>query len=273
MDWESKSIEELRDLVAYHDLRYWTLNSPEISDAEYDRLVETLHRKSPQDKDLQKVMTLTVSSSKIHHDPPMLSLDKASSFEAVLNWADKYCRTPREMLRVSPKYDGVPGDWRNGILSSRGDGIDGDDLTDKVLMIDAEPACGNPIPLIECKEAFRGEILMTNDEFARRQRLFKTQRAATAELLASKQADETYKLTMVDYNRHVIRLRRLNLTIQRWEGIMAQFSRLPYPQDGIVISIDDEKYAASLGNTRHHPHSAIAYKFGQKRMPRKECQL
>ncbi len=38
MDWESKSIEELRDLVAYHDLRYWTLNSPEISDAEYDPL-------------------------------------------------------------------------------------------------------------------------------------------------------------------------------------------------------------------------------------------
>ena len=50
MDWNSKSIEELRDLVAYHDLRYWTLNSPEISDAEYDRLVETLRRKAPEDK-------------------------------------------------------------------------------------------------------------------------------------------------------------------------------------------------------------------------------
>lgn len=67
MEWESKSVEELRDLVAYHNLRYWTLNSPEISDAEYDRLVETLRRKSPQEQAIIGFKSIVVSSSKIHH--------------------------------------------------------------------------------------------------------------------------------------------------------------------------------------------------------------
>lgn len=108
MDWENKSIEELRDLIAYHDLRYWTLNSPEISDAEYDRLVEALRKKSPRDKALNGIQSIVVSSSKIHHDVSMLSLDKAYAFDDILAWADKYCRTPNEALLVSPNGGANP---------------------------------------------------------------------------------------------------------------------------------------------------------------------
>ncbi|MBQ7650016.1 MAG: hypothetical protein IJS15_03605 [Victivallales bacterium] len=264
MDWESKSVEELRELVAYHDLRYWTLNSPEISDAEYDRLVETLRRKSPKDKALEKLRSIVVSSSKIHHAVPMLSLDKAYSFEEILAWADKHCRTPDESLAVSPKYDGVAGDWSDGVLSSRGDGLDGDDLSDKLTLITLEPQKGVPYPLQNCRESVRREILMTTSEFDSHPGDFKTPRAAAAGLLGRNEADEKYTLTFVDYRRNEIILKRRELTAARWEKVRRQFASLPYPQDGMVIRLADDKYAQSLGSTGHHPHGAIAFKFGQE---------
>ena len=264
MDWNSKSIEELRDLVAYHDLRYWTLNSPEISDAEYDQLVEALRRKSPDDKTINGIKSIVVSSSKIHHDVPMLSLDKAYSFEAILAWADKYCRTPNERLAISPKYDGVAGDWSNGVLSSRGDGFDGDDLSDKVSMIEVEPQDGAPCPLHSFQEMLRGEILMTTTQFANHHGEFKTPRAAVAGLLGRNETDENYTLTLVDYRRNEVQLKRRELTMAKWETIRKQFATLPYPQDGMVIRLADETYAQSLGSTGHHPHGAIAFKFGQE---------
>ena len=263
MDWENKSIEELRDLIAYHDLRYWTLNSPEISDAEYDRLVEALRKKSPRDKALNGIQSIVVSSSKIHHDVPMLSLDKAYAFDDILAWVEKYCRTPNEALLVSPKYDGVAGDWSNGILSSRGDGLDGDDLSDKLPMIMLEPKSGDAYPLRHCKEALRGEILMTATEFAAHPGDFKTPRAAVAGLLGRNEADAEYTLTLVDYRRHEVKVMRKELTEERWTAIRQRFASLPYPQDGMVIRLADEKYASFLGETGHHPHSAIAFKFGQ----------
>ena len=263
MDWNSKSIEELRDLVAYHDLRYWTLNSPEISDAEYDRLVETLRRKSPDDKVVNTIRSIEVSSSKIHHAVPMLSLDKAYSFDAILAWADKYCRTPNELLAVSPKYDGVAGDWSNGVLSSRGDGFDGDDLSDKTAMVTLEPQRGKPRPLCSCKESLRGEILITTTEFANHPGEFKTPRAATAGLLGRSDSAENYTLTLVDYRRNEVRLKRQELTMAKWEATRRQIAALPYPQDGMVSRLADAAYAPSLGSTGHHPHGAIAFKFGQ----------
>ena len=263
MDWDSKSIEELRDLIAYHDLRYWTLNSPEISDEEYDRLVEALRKKSPKDKVLNGIRSIVVSSSKIHHDIPMLSLDKAYSFDAILAWADKHCRNADELLAVSPKYDGVAGDWSNGILSSRGDGFDGDDLSDKLSMIMLEPESGKAYLLQQCKDSIRGEILMTTTEFAAHEGEFKTPRAAAAGLLGRNDSDQEYTLTFVDYRRNEVRLKRKELTKARWSKIQRQFAALPYPQDGMVIRLVDEKYAQSLGNTGHHPRGSIAFKFGQ----------
>lgn len=263
MDWDGKSIEELRDLVAYHDLRYWTLNSPEISDAEYDRLVETLRRKSPEDKATNGIKSIVVSSSKIHHLEPMLSLNRVYAFDAVLAWADKICRTPDELLAVAPKYDGVAVEWSNGILSSRGDGYDGDDLSDKLPMITLEPQTGKPCSLYACRESLRGEILMTTTEFAAHPGVFKTPRTAVAGLLGRREADTGYELTFVDYRRHEVRLKRKELTEERWERIRRQFEALPYPQDGMVIRVIDEKYAQALGNTGHHPRASLAFKFGQ----------
>ena len=75
-NWQNKSAAELAALVEYHDLRYWVLNAPEISDADYDLLVETLRQKNPEAAPLEEVRSIEVSSSPIRHDIPMLSLQK-----------------------------------------------------------------------------------------------------------------------------------------------------------------------------------------------------
>ena len=261
MDWESKSIKELRELVAYHDLRYWALNSPEISDAEYDRLVETLRKKSPTNKVVNGIQTIMVSSSKIHHSPPMLSLRKVYSFDEILAWADKTCRSLEERLFVSPKYDGIAADWSFGILSSRGDGFEGDDLSDKLTMITLEFKSGKAYPLQNCKESLCGEILITKEEFDSLSGEFTTPREAVVALLKHKNTRKNYALTFVDYRRNKIPLKRKELILEKWENLRTRFASLPYPQEGMVVQLADEKYAQSLGATEHYSNSAIAFMF------------
>ena len=261
MDWENKSIEELRELVAYHDLCYWTLNSPEISDADYDRLVETLRKKSPGDKIVNGIQTIMVSTSKIHHAPPMLPMIKVNSFAEILAWADKYCRTPEENLFVSPKYDGVAADWSFGILSTRGDGFEGDDISDKITMIMLAPKTGMAYPLQNCEESLRGEILMTKKEFKDHSGKFPTPHEAVETILKRQDLDGNFRLTLVDWRRYEVPLKRKELTSARWETLRTQFAALSYPQDGMVVRLADEKYAKSLGNTENRPNSAIVFQF------------
>ena len=54
-NWQSKTAAELAALVEYHNLRYWVLNAPEISDTEYDLLVETLRQKDPAASPLEEI--------------------------------------------------------------------------------------------------------------------------------------------------------------------------------------------------------------------------
>ena len=259
--WQQKSAEELRALVEYHNLRYWVLNSPEISDAEYDRLVETLRQKDPHAEQLEEIKSIEVSSAKIRHEIPMLSLQKAYSFEEVLKWAEKSCRSGDELLSFSPKYDGVAGDWSGRILSTRGDGRNGEDISSKIPMIQLEYGPLRGASLFHCKEHLRGEILMTLPEFEKHKKLFKTPRAATAGLLGRNNASGEFTLQFVEYRTHEKCCALKELTKERFDEFCRHFAALPYPQDGMVIRITDDAYNASLGAGNHHPYGSIAYKF------------
>ena len=172
--WHDKSASELAALVEYHNLRYWVLNAPEISDSDFDLLVEALRKKSPEARQLNEVKSIEVSSSKIRHSVPMLSLHKAYSFEEVKKWMDKVARSEKEEFAFSPKYDGVAGDWDGKILSTRGDGYEGDDISGKSGIISVHSAGKSPYPLLRSKKAMRGEIVMTLDEFEKHKAEFKT---------------------------------------------------------------------------------------------------
>ena len=127
------TLEELEKLIAYHNDLYWKKAAPEISDVEYDELMRELEALAPDHPLLTAVHGAAVASTgKVRHKEPMLSLDKAYSLEKVLEWADKYVRNVDEILLVQPKYDGISARWEDGLLVTRGDGAEGEDITDKV---------------------------------------------------------------------------------------------------------------------------------------------
>lgn len=259
-NWQNKTAEELAALIEYHDLRYWILNAPEISDAEYDLLVETLRSRNPESAILEEVKSIEVSSSPVRHAIPMLSLQKVYSFEELVKWCRKNARTQDEVLTFAPKYDGVAGDWNGRVLSTRGDGRMGSDISDKIGMISVRTAAGIR-PLAGYKTPFRGEILMTLDEFEQHKEEFKTPRAASAGLLGRNTPSDTHNLLMADYSSFEIKMSLSQFDEKAWQDICKRISALPYPMDGIVISFEDKNYADSLGYSSHHPYGSIAFKF------------
>ena len=110
-----RRVEELRDLVNYHDYRYYVLSDPEVSDAEYDELMRelgALEEEFPElvtpDSPTQRVGGKpTELFAPVRHRLPMLSLDNAFSWEELEAWGKR-----RRVGRGAH----VPG-WR---LRSRG---------------------------------------------------------------------------------------------------------------------------------------------------------
>ena len=266
-----RTIAELEKLIAYHNELYWKKAAPEISDAEYDLLMRELESLQPDHPLITAVHGQAVASGgKVRHKEPMLSLDKAYSLEKVLEWADKYIRTADEMLLIQPKYDGISARWDNGVLVTRGDGSEGEDISDKVPLIELESI--DYTGILRKEEAIRGEIVIRDDDFRniysriRRKNgdVYKNSRNAVAGIMGLKEIDDIQaqgaKLTLVDYRKISYAYSRRDLP-EYFAELLEKIENLPYPTDGVVIKIADEEYAASLGNTAHHPRGAIAFKF------------
>jgi len=272
-DTERLSAAELAELVRYHNRRYWELGEPEISDARYDELVEALRRADPEHPLLEELQSPAVAAEgKVRHSAPMLSLDKAYSLEAVTEWARKFARSPRELLLVEPKYDGISVNYDGRVLATRGDGAVGEDVSGKIPLIELEaPEYRGPLD-----RPARGELLIRRDDFAElyshiRKKgggVYKNPRNAVAGIMGLKEISamlaQGAKLTLADY-RLVSFPVALDELAERWESLKLALAELPYPQDGIVIKFADREYAESLGSTAHHPRGAIAYKFTNRR--------
>ena len=266
---DTLSLAELTELIEYHNRRYWELGEPEISDARYDELMRALAKIEPEHSLLTAVYTPAVAASgKVRHTEPMLSLDKAYSLDEVVEWAEKFARSADELLLVEPKYDGISANYDGAVLSTRGDGEEGENISDKLPLIELEAPgyTGKP------DRPARGELVIRDDDFSSLySRIvkkggghYKNSRNAVAGLMGLKDISEMLvqgaKLTLVDYSlvSHTVALAELR---GRWDALLESLAALPYPQDGVVIKFADEDFARSLGNTAHHPRGAIAYKF------------
>ena len=262
-------VPELEALIRYHNRRYWELAEPEISDARYDELLRRLAELAPGHELLNEILSPAVESTgKVRHAEPMLSLDKAYSLEELLDWAKKFRRTPEEVLLVEPKYDGISVNYDGRILSTRGDGEVGEDVSDKLPLIELEA----PGYRGKLDRPARGELVIRDDDFRElysniRKKdggTYKNSRNAVAGIMGLKDIApmlvQHAKLTLVDYRLVSHRVRADELA-ERWEDLKLELAKLPYPQDGIVVKIADAAYRASLGSTAHHPRGEIAYKF------------
>ncbi|MGB5933932.1 MAG: NAD-dependent DNA ligase LigA, partial [Anaerolineae bacterium] len=177
-----KRVQALRRLIRYHAYLYHVLDSPEISDAEYDALMrqlEELERAYPElvtpDSPTQRVGAPPVEAfGEVEHRLPMLSLDNAFDEEELRAWEKRIRRLSDEKFDyvLEPKVDGlaISLTYEEGALvrgSTRGDGFRGEDVT---LNLRTVPSIPLRIPVHGEEEPprlleVRGEVYMPLDLF------------------------------------------------------------------------------------------------------------
>ena len=176
-----KETEELRQVLRFHEHRYYILNDPLIADAEYDQLFKALEKLEKEDPSIitsdsptQRVAReLTQGFPKVSHLAPMLSLDNSYNDGDLINWD----RRTREILKsdaveycVEPKFDGgsISLVYENDMLTrgaTRGDGEVGDDVTINIKQIRSVPLSARFSDFGIKKIEIRGEVLMNKTNF------------------------------------------------------------------------------------------------------------
>ncbi len=229
-------IKELRRQIAHHNLLYYEQDRPEISDADYDALMEelrTLEREHPQlvtaDSPTQRVGGAPSGKfPKVRHGVPMLSLANGFTAEDVAAFVDRVRRflkldaaEPIE-LTAEPKIDGLSLSLRyeRGVLvrgATRGDGTEGEDVTANVRRVSDIPAKmkGRGAPAV-CD--IRGEVYMTRAAFLK---LNEEQAAAGRTVFANPRNSAAGSLRQLD--PEVTRSRPLQFLAYAW----GEMSELP----------------------------------------------
>ena len=311
-----EQIERLRNELHRHNYNYYVLNAPEISDQEFDRMMrelQDLEAAHPEfddpDSPTRRVGSdLNQEFVQVPHRYPMLSLSNTYNKQEV---ADFYERV-RSGLEGEPfeiccemKYDGlsISLTYEQGRLVravTRGDGVQGDDVTENVKTIRCIPLRlnGNGYP-----EEFeiRGEILMpwTSFETLNREReereepLFANPRNAASGTLKSKnsavvaqrkldaylyyllgehipfdghyenlQAARSWGFKISGRMKKVTTLQDIYDFIDYWD---VERKNLPVATDGIVLKVNSQRQQRALGYTAKSPRWAIAYKFQAER--------
>ncbi len=180
-----RRIEELRELINYHNWRYYVLNDPVISDAEYDELfreLQELEERFPEfvtpDSPTQRVGAPIQEGFKpVPHSIPMLSLQDARNEDEIREFdarVKRFLNLPPDAeveYAAEPKYDGLSCEivYRDGkieVASTRGDGYTGEDVTPNVKTIKTVPLrlIKEEIPVPPYIEV-RGEVVMPKEEF------------------------------------------------------------------------------------------------------------
>lgn len=176
-----KEIDSVREVLRFHEHRYYILNDPLISDFEYDQLYKALEKiesENPKlitlDSPTQRVAKgLTKDFPTVPHLVPMLSLSNSYNTDDLLD----FDRKARELTRenkieycVEPKFDGASISliYENDLLvrgATRGDGVEGDDITANIKQIKSIPLSAKfsdyGLELVE----IRGEVLINKNNF------------------------------------------------------------------------------------------------------------
>jgi DNA ligase (NAD+) len=177
-----RRVNELRDLIRYHNYLYYVLDAPEISDAEYDRLLRELKEleerfpelKSP-DSPTEQVGARPLESTfrPVRHPTRMYSLDNAFSLDEVRAFEERIERALGRkgpfLYTVEHKVDGLSVNlyYEEGILvfgATRGDGETGEEVTQNLLTLRTIPRRLTGVP---DRLEVRGEVYMPMEAFLR----------------------------------------------------------------------------------------------------------
>ena len=313
-DAAREQAHRLREAIRYHDYRYYVENDPVIGDRTYDTLFSRLQELEDEfDLETEDSPTRRVGGApvdeldSVEHVVPMLSIDQSGEVEDVRDF-DQRVRDgltdadwERQLQYVcEPKFDGlsveiVYEDGRYQRAATRGDGQDGDDVTENVRTIPSVPQrLRGEYPdfltvrgeVYMPKEAFReynkerverGEDAFANPRNAAAGTLRQLDPSITAErplsvfffgvLDASERPDDhwTQLRRFQEWGLRVAaeseRVGDIEAAIDYRDRLLDGREDLPYEIDGVVIKIDGHAARDVLGATSRHPRWAFANKF------------
>jgi DNA ligase (NAD+) len=176
-----KDVEQLRDVLRFHEYRYYILNDPLISDYEYDQLYKALEKLeadnpglvSPDSPTQRVAKGLTKEFPTVQHLVPMLSLENSYNAEDLTDF-DRKARelTGHSIIEycVEPKFDGgsISLIYENDLLvrgATRGDGVDGDEVTANIRQVRSIPLSAKFSDYGILQAEIRGEVLINKDNF------------------------------------------------------------------------------------------------------------
>ena len=313
-----EQIEQLRRVLNEHNYNYYVLNSPTINDKEFDemlRKLQDLEAAHPEFYDpyspTQRVGSdITQGFKQVVHERPMLSLGNSYSIEEVedfLRRAQNGLGGEKSEIVGELKFDGtsISLTYEHGRLVravTRGDGTQGDDVTNNIVTIRSIPLQLNPGNWPD-KFEVRGEVLLpwANFEQLNRERqfneepLFANPRNAAAGTLKLQKSSEVARrgldavfyfllgesLPYPDHYRNMKAVGEWGLKVSPQMTVLhsidevhrfitywdVERKKLPVATDGLVFKINDLEQQQELGFTAKSPRWAIAYKFA----PEREC--
>ena len=315
-DQIESEILELRRELERHNYQYHVMDDPLISDADYDRLFRRLvelEKQYPEfaspDSPTQKVGAPPLDKFRtVRHTVPMLSLNNAIDREEMEEFDDRIRRFLKSIepieYAVEPKIDGVAVELvydhgRFVLGSTRGDGINGEDITLNLKTIRSIPlALRQGDRKTPQRLEVRGEVFLSLKAFQQMNRereeaghpVFANPRNATAGSL--KQLDSTITakrpldiffhgagaVTEVSFGSHLEFLKALqdwglkpvpfartfhgmDEVLRHRAELEARREALPYEIDGLVVKVNSTELQRRLGQIARSPRWAIAYKF------------
>jgi DNA ligase (NAD+) len=176
-----KELETLRNVLRFHEHRYYILNDPLVSDFEYDQLYKALEKIESENPKLitknsptQRVAKgLTKDFPTVQHLVPMLSLNNSYNSDDLIDFDRKAKElTGKNVIEycVEPKFDGgsISLIYENDFLvrgATRGDGVRGDEVTTNVKQIKSIPLSANFSKYGIQQVEIRGEVLINKTNF------------------------------------------------------------------------------------------------------------
>jgi len=176
-----KNIEQLREVLRFHDWRYYVLTEPIIADYDYDLLFKKLKNLEEEQPDLvttdsptQRVARgLTKDFPKVTHLSPMLSLSNSHNAEDLNDFDEslkKVIDTNQVTYTLEPKYDGtgISLVYENDQLvraATRGNGSIGDDITNNAMVLKSIPLSAKFSDYGIARMEIRGEVLIRKSVF------------------------------------------------------------------------------------------------------------
>ena len=182
-DFLKSNIADLREVLRFHEYRYYIENDPLLSDTEYDSLFRSLdliEKANPElitkDSPTQRVAKgLTASFTTVQHLVPMLSLENSYNAEDLLDFNRKALEQsglPALTYCVEPKFDGASISiiYENDLFArgaTRGDGVAGDEITINLKQIKSIPLTAKFSSFGIKQIEIRGEVLMNKANFVK----------------------------------------------------------------------------------------------------------